>query len=321
MLDRRQILLAMAALGSPSLFAQAGDYPNRPIRMVNPYAPGGSSDPVLRPVTARMAEIYKQPVVIDNKGGAGTNIGSAIVAKATPDGYTLLMGTSSLAINQTLYRSLTYDPIQDLQPIVLLTNVPNALAVHSSVPATTVKEFIAYARANPGKLNYGSSGNGGTNHLGMEALKSAVGIDLMHLPFKGGGPSLQALIAGDVQAMFSPATAFVQHEKAGRVRILGVASASRIAGLDVPTISEAGVPGFSSGVWMALFAPAGTPREIVDKINRDVNGILREPEIVAGYERIYMQPGGGTPEQLAQLLREDTERLGKIVRAVGVRID
>jgi tripartite-type tricarboxylate transporter receptor subunit TctC len=320
MIDRRHLLLGAAALPLAAA-AQDRDYPNRSVRVVNPYAPGGSSDPVLRPVTTRLTQLHGQPYVIDNKGGAGTNIGSEIVAKAKPDGYTLLMGTSSLAINQTLYKSLAYDPIKDLQPIVLLTNVPNALAVHASVPARDVRGLIEYARANPGKLSYGSSGNGGTNHLGMEAFKTQAKVDLLHVPFKGGGPALNALLSGEVQVMLSPATAFVQHEKSGRIRMLGVASHKRVEGLPAPTLSEAGLPGFESGVWMALFAPAGTPRPIVDKLNADVNRILREPATTEDYQRIYMQPGGGTPEELAKLLKDDTERLGQLVKASGVRID
>ena len=321
MINRRHMLLAAAALAGAPAFAQEGDYPNRAIRMVNPYAPGGSSDPVLRPVTTRLTQIWNQPIVIDNKGGAGTNIGSEIVAKAKPDGYTLLMGTSSLAINPSLYKSLAYDPIKDLQPIVLLTNVPNALAVHSSVPVKNVRELVEYARANPGKLSYGSSGNGGTNHLGMEAFKAVTRTELLHVPYKGGGPALNGLLAGDVQVMLSPVTAFLQHEQAGRLRILGVASDKRVAGLDVPTIADAGVAGYESGVWMALFAPAGTPRAIVEKINAASNRILREPALISEYQRIYMQPGGGTPEQLGRLLSDDTERLGKLVKTAGVRID
>jgi tripartite-type tricarboxylate transporter receptor subunit TctC len=321
MTNRRQALVALTSFAALGAQAQDGDYPNRAIRVVNPYAPGGSSDPVLRPITTRLAQIYGQGVVIDNKGGAGTNIGSEIAAKSKPDGYTLLMGTSSLAINQTLYKSLAYDPIKDLQPIVLLTNVPNALAVHSSLPVKNVRELIEYAREHPGKLSYGSSGNGGTNHLGMEAFKAAAKVDLVHVPYKGGGPALNALLAGEVQVMLSPATAFLQHEKSGRIRMLAVASHQRVHGLPVPTVAEAGLPGFESGVWMAMFAPAGTPGPIVEKLNSDINKILKEPAILSDFQRIYMQPGGGTPEELAKLLRDDTERLGRIVKAAGVRID
>ncbi|MGE4243449.1 Bug family tripartite tricarboxylate transporter substrate binding protein [Ramlibacter sp.] len=319
MIRRRHLLLATGAL--PFAAHAQERYPDRQVRVVNPYAPGGSSDPVLRPVTTRLHQLHGQPYVIDNKGGAGTNIGSEIVAKAKPDGYTLLLGTSSLAINPTLYRTLSYDPIKDLQPIVLLTNVPNALAVHSSVPVKDVRGLIEYARANPGKLSYGSSGNGGTNHLGMEAFKQQTKVDMLHVPFKGGGPALNGLLAGDVQVMLSPATAFAQHAKAGRVRLIAIAAHRRVEGIDAPTMSEAGVPGFESGVWMAMFAPAGTPRPIVDKLNADINRILKEPEIVQSYERIYMQPGGGTPEDMQKLLRDDTERLGRLVKSVGVRVD
>jgi tripartite-type tricarboxylate transporter receptor subunit TctC len=320
LINRRRLLALATATAYAPAFAQE-NYPNRPVRVVNPYAPGGSSDPVLRPVTNRLGQIYSAGVVIDNKGGAGTNIGSDIVAKSKADGYTLLMGTSSLAINQALYKSLSYDPIKDLQPIILLTNVPNALAVHSSVPVKNVRELIEYARANPGKLSYGSSGNGGTNHLGMEAFKTAAKVDILHVPYKGGGPALNALLSGEVQVMLSPATAFMQHDKTGRLRVMGIASSRRVAGLNVPTLSEEGLPNFDSGVWMALFAPAGTPRNIIDKLNADVNKILKDSILVDEYQRVHMQPGGGTPEDLEKLLREDTDRLGRVVKAIGVRID
>jgi tripartite-type tricarboxylate transporter receptor subunit TctC len=322
MIHRRQLLTAAASLAGLPAFAQDGGYPNHGVRVINPYAPGGSSDPVLRPVTIRFAQIWNQSVVIENKGGAGTHIGSEYVAKSKPDGYTLLLGTSALAIGPALYANLNYDPIKDLQPIVMLTNVPNALAVHASVPVKSVRELIDYARAHPGKLSFSSSGNGSTNQLGMEAFKAATKTDILHVPYKGGGPALAALLAGDVKLMMSPLTAFVTQEKAGRIRILGVGSRERVSGLEhIPTLAESGLPGYESGVWMSLFAPAGTPRTIIEKINADVNRILKEPAIVSDYQRIYMQPGGGTPEGMAKLLLEDTERLGKLVKAAGVHID
>lgn len=319
MTDRRRFLAAGCAVGVlPRAFAQQ-DYPNRPVRVVNPYAPGGSSDPALRPVTTRLQQAYGQNFLIENRGGAGTNIGNEIVAKAKPDGYTLLMGTSSLAINPTLYRSLAYDPVRDLQPITLLTNIPNALAVNASLPVRTVAEFIRYARDNAGKLNYSSSGVGGTNHLGMELLKSQAGLDIVHVPYKGGGPALVGLLGNEVQVMLSPITAFLPHEQAGKLRILGVASARRVQGVDVPTVAEAAsLPGYESGVWMALFAPAGTPRAIVDRLSADVNRLLRQPDLLAEYERVFFVPGGGSPEDLARLLRDDTERLGRLIRSLGL---
>jgi tripartite-type tricarboxylate transporter receptor subunit TctC len=229
------------------------------------------------------------------------------------------MGTSSLAINQTLYKSLSYDPIRHLQPITLLTNIPNALAVNAALPVRSVAELIQYARLNPGKLNYSSSGIGGTNHLGMELLKSMAGVDIVHVPYKGGGPALIGLLANEAQVMLSPITAFVQHEQAGKVRILGVASPRRVAGADVPTVAEAaGLPGYESGVWMALFAPAGTPRMVVDKLSQDANRFLRQPDLVAEYERTYFVPGGGSPEDLARLLLADTDRLGRLIRTLGL---
>ena len=312
----------IATFISATAQAQAdADYPNKTIRVVNPYAPGGSSDPILRPVVTRLQQLYGQGVIIDNKGGAGTNIGSEIVAKAKPDGYTLLLGTSSLSINPSLYKSLNYDPIRDLQPITLLTNVPNALAVNASVPVKNVRELIEYARANPGKLSYGSSGNGGTNQLGMENFKTLTRTEMIHVPYKGGGPALIGLLGGEVQVMLSPLTAFAQHEKSGRLRILAIASHKRISGVDLPTVAESGVPGYESGVWMALFAPAGTPKPIIDKLNADVNRILKDPQLVSEYQKVFMVTGGGSAEELGKLVRDDADRLGKVVKALGVHVD
>jgi len=319
MTDRRRFLAAGCALAALPLPAAPQEYPSRPVRVVNPYAPGGSSDPALRPVTTRLQQLYGQNFLIENRGGAGTNIGNEVVARAKPDGHTLLMGTSSLAINPTLYRSLSYDPVRDLQPITLLTNIPNALAVNASLPVRTVAELIRYAREQPGRLNYGSSGVGGTNHLGMELLKSQAGIDIVHVPYKGGGPALIGLLGNEVQVMLSPITAFLQHEQSGRLRLLGVASPRRVAGVDAPTVAEAaGLPGYESGVWMAVFAPAGTPRSIVDRLAVDVDRLLRQPDLIAEYERVFFVPGGGSPEDLARLLREDTDRLGRLIRALGL---
>ena len=313
------MMLAVALFGAGAALAQ--DYPNRPIRIVNPYAPGGSTDPVLRPMIQRMSELLGQAVFIENKPGAGTNIGSEIVAKSKPDGYTLLLGTSSLASSPSLYKKLNYDPVKDLQPVALLVYAPFTLAVNASLPVKSVQELIDYAHANPGKLNYGSAGNGGAIHLGTELFKSMTKTDIVHVPFKGSGEVINALLGGDIQVALSPATNFVQHAKAGRVRMLAVASSRRVDGLDLPTFADVGRPLFVSGVWMALFAPVGTPKEIIDKLNGAVNIALKERNIVETYQRIGMVVEGGSAEDLGRLYLQEVERWPKIVKEAGLVLD
>ncbi len=324
---RRRMMMVIASCavaaalpaGLNGVLAQG--YPDRAVRVVNPYAPGGSTDPVLRPVTQKLHELTGQSFYIDNKPGAGTNIGSEIVAKAKPDGYTLLLGTSSLAISPSLYKNLNYDPAKDLQPIALLVNAPFTLAVSANLPVTSVAELIAYAKANPGKLNYGSSGNGGAIHLGMELFKSMTGTDIVHIPFKGSGESVNSLLAGDIQVLLSPSTNFAAHARNGRLRMLAVAASRRVEGLDLPTVAEAGVPGFEAGVWMALFAPAGTPPPVITKLSEDVNKALADPAIAEAYARQGMVVGGGSPQDLDRIFRADLQRWPAILKNSGAKID
>jgi tripartite-type tricarboxylate transporter receptor subunit TctC len=312
---------SVTALATVATTVSAQDYPNRQIRLVNPYAPGGSTDPVIRPVATKLQEMLGQAVYIDNKPGAGTNIGSEIVAKAKPDGYTLLLATSSLAISPSLYKGLTYDPVKDLQPVVMLVNAPFTLAVSGALPVKNVQELIAYAKANPGKLSYGSSGNGGAIHLGMELFKSLTKTDMLHVPYKGSGQSLNGLLAGDIQVMLSPEVNFTQHAKTGRIRMLAVAASKRVEGLDLPTVAESGVPGFESGVWMALFAPAGTPKPIVDRINANVNQILKDQSVADAYQKMGMVPGSGSADELTRFYLQDVQRWPQVVRQSGAKIE
>ncbi len=319
-----RVILQGVALGyalSVANVAVAQDYPSRPIRIVNPYAPGGSTDAVLRPMLEKMSEALGQNVIVEYKPGAGTNIGSELVAKSKPDGYTLLLATSALATSPSLYKKLNYDPVKDLQPIVSLVYAPFTMVVSANLPVNNVAELIAYARANPGKLNYGSSGNGGPIHLGMELFKSLTKTDIVHVPFKGSGEVINALLSNEVQVSFTPAVNFVQHAKTGRARMLAVASTRRVPGLDLPTVDEAGVKGFTSGVWMALFAPAGTPRPIIDKINNAVNRGLQSTQISETYHRLGMVIEGGSPEELSKMYLEDVRRWPAIVRAAGLVIN
>ena len=313
-------LIAVLLLGIAPLIA-AQDYPNRPIRLVNPSAPGGSSDPILRLLGQKLLEGWGQPLVIESHPGAATGIGTEIATRATPDGYTWLMGSSSMAINPSVYPKLTYDAQRDLAPIIMLTLSPNVLAVHQSVPVKSVAELIAYARANPGKLSYGSSGNGATNHLAMELFKAMAKIDLVHIPYKTGGAAVNDLLGGQVQVLFNPASSLVPHEKSGRIRLLAVTSPNRVAGLDLPTMSEAGLTGFESNVWYGFFAPARTPRPIIDRINAEVNRILKEKSVSDQLQSAGHVPVGGTPEDLGDYLRRDTAKWARVVKESGTKID
>ncbi len=310
--------LAVLAAGS----AQAQDWPHaKVIKLVNPYAPGGSTERVVRMVAQRLSETLKQSVIVDNRPGAGSNIGNQAVAQAAPDGYTLLNGTSSLAINVSLYSKLGYDPVRDLAPVILLTHSPNVLAVHPSLPVQSVSDLITYARANPGKLNYGSSGNGATNHLAMEKFKTDAGLSIEHIPYKGGGPAMADLIAGQIQVMFNPPSSLMPHHATGRMRALAVSSRQRLDGLDLPTIDESGLKGFESSVWFAVFAPAGTPRPIIDRINADLNLMLKDPATAAQLSKAGLIPMGGTPEDLAQLLKDEVAAWARVIKASGAKVD
>ncbi len=320
----KNLLFRIALLGVGLMAvasASAQDYPAKPIRLVDPYVPGGSTSVVSRAISQKFQEMTKQPLVIDNRPGAGSNIGSDIVAKSPPDGYTLLLGTSSLAINPALYRSMSFHPVNDLAPIAMLIRTPNVLAVHPSLPVRTVSELIDYARANPGKLNYGSSGNGATNHMGAELFKSMAKVDMVHVPFKGGGEALTALLGGQINVLFNPASTLVPHEKSGKLRLLAVASAKRVDSLSLPTVSESGLPGFESGVWFGLFAPAGTPAPIIANLNAVVNAILKDKQVADVLNGSGLIPIGGTPAELKDLLAFDTVRWAAVVKASGLKID
>ncbi|MFM9993925.1 MAG: Bug family tripartite tricarboxylate transporter substrate binding protein [Burkholderiaceae bacterium] len=301
--------------------AHAQDYPIRAIRLVNPYAPGGSTDPVIRPITLKLQEAWGQAIFIDNKPGAGTNLGSELVAKSKPDGYTLLLGTSSLAISPSLYKNLNYDPAKDLVPIAMLVNAPFTFAISSKLPFKTLKELIEHARQNPNQLTYGSSGNGGAIHLAMELFQSITKIKLLHIPYKGSGQALSGLISGDINVMLSPEINFTQHVKTGKIRTLAVASPKRIEGLQLPTVSESGMVGFEAGVWMALFAPAETPKAIIQKINQEVGKVLKDKTMIDNFSKMGMEIGSGSPEDLARFYLKDMQRWPQVVQDSGAKID
>ena len=297
------------------------NYPNKPVRLIDPYAPGGSTSLVSRAISDKFQEIAGQSMVIEYKPGAASNIGGNLVARSTPDGYTLLIAASSLAINPTLYPNMPFDPVKDLAPVAMLTRAPNVLAVHPSLPVKSVAELIDHARAHPGKLNYGSSGNGATNHLAMELFKTMAEVDIQHIPFKGGGEAMAALIGNQVQVMFNPASTVVPQAQGGRARMLGVASPERVDGLDLPTIAESGLPGFESSVWFGLFAPANTPAPILDKLNAYINRILKDERINGLLVSNGFIPIGGSAENLGKNMAEDVDRWAKVIEAANVKID
>jgi len=258
-------------------------------------------------------------MVVENRPGAASNIGSNLVAKSEPDGYTLLMGTSSLAINPSLYTRMNFDPRKDLAPVAGLISAPNVLAVAATLPVHSVADLIAYAKAHPGELNYGSSGNGATNHMAMEMLKTLAGVQLTHVPFKGGGEALSALLGGQIQVMFNPASTLQQHHAAGRIRMLAVTTESRLEGLPLPTVAET-LPGFESSVWFA-FAPAGTAEPVVQKLNAVVKRALTDSDSRALLREHGMVPLVGTPGELQARLQKDTAGWAGVVKASGARID
>ncbi len=310
--------LAAGLLAIPGAsFGQS--FPARPVRMVAPYAPGGSSSAAAQSLAQLFLEISGQPLVLDYKPGAASNIGSDLVAKSAPDGYTVLMGTSSLAINPNLYRSLPFDPQKDLAPVTILFRTSNVLAVNPSLPIHSVKDLISHARANPGKLNYGSAGSGATNHMAMELLKYMAKVDIVHVPFKGGGEALPALMSGEIQVMFSPAATLAAQAKAGRVRMIAVSGSQPAGGL--PTVAESGLPGFESTVWFGMFAPAGTPGPVISKLNADVNRALKERRMLDVLATHGLEGVGGPPEDLKKLLLADHERWATVVKATGIKID
>ena len=275
MRGRRGVLALAITMIAPAA-AQPAAFPAKPIRIVNPYSAGGTTDVVLRRLSQKLVEQWGQPFLIDNRPGGGTIPGTEMVVRAAPDGYTLLDGTSTLAINVHLQAKLPFDALKDLAPVVLLTITPNVLAVHPAVPARSIRELVELARARPGKLTYASAGNGATNHLAMELFKTLAGVDILHIPYKGGAPAVTAMLAGEVDILMNPPNNIMPAHRTGRMRALGVGSAGRTPGIDLPTIAESGVPGFESTVWFALFAPAATPQPLIARINEEVNRALRD---------------------------------------------
>ena len=315
-------LLAFSALAAaPMAGAQA--YPAKPIRIVVPFPPGGATDILARAVAQKLTDAWGQAVVVDNRPGAGGNIGSEIVAKAAPDGYTLEMGTvGTHAINASLYAKMPYDHVKDFAPVILVAGVPNVLVVNPSLPVSSVQELIAYAKANPGKLNFAWSGSGTSIHLAGELFKVMAGVQMTHIPYKGSAPALQDLIGGQVQLMFDNLPPSLPHIKAGKLRALAVTSATRSSALpDTPTIAESGLPGFEASSWFGVLAPAGTPPAIIARLNAEIGAWLASAEAKEKMLALGANIGGGSPEDFARHIAAETAKWQKVVKASGAKVD
>ena len=300
----------------------AQSYPSKPIRLVLPYPPGGGTDVIARPLAQKLTEQLGQQVIVDNRGGAGGNIGMEFVAKSPADGYTLLFAlTAQYAVNPSLYPKLPYDPVRDYAPISLLANAPYLLVVHPALPAKSVAELVALVKARPGQLSYSSSGNGSGAHLAGEMLRSLARVEIVHVPYKGAGPAMPDLIAGQVQLSFITYTAAGPHIKTGRLRALGVTTAKRSPTLpDLPAIGET-VAGYDSAVWYGFAAPAGTPLEIVSKLNAEVLRVLAAPDFRSRITLEAVSPIGSTPEEFGSFMRSEIVRWAKVVKDSGAKVD
>ena len=316
----RLLIGFLAAVSVATAFAQS--YPSKPIRVVVPATPGGAIDLAARTIGAKLTEAWGQPVVVENKGGAAGIVGSDSVAKAAPDGHTLALVASSHAINPSLYAKLPFDTVKDFAPVILTHVVPLVLVVNQALPAKSVNEFISYAKANPGKLSFASSGNGGAPHLSAELFKAMAGIDMLHVPYKGSTAAHPDLLSGQVPVMFDTVVAIAPHVKSGKVRALGVTTTRRSAVLpDVPPISQAGIPGYDTSTWGGVLAPGGTPADIVAKLNAEIARILKMPDVRERMMNAGSEPGGGTPGQFKAFIDAEMIKWAKVVKDSGAKAD
>ena len=311
--------MAAIAAGAP---CHAQPYPARPIRLVVPQSAGGSTDLVARPLAQRVGDAMKTAIVVDNRPGAGSTIGTDIVAKAPADGYTLLAVAASFTMSPSLYKKLPFDPLRDFAAISLLSSLPNILVVHPSLPVKSMKELIAYAKAQPGKLNYSSSGMATGTHMSMELLKHLTGISMLHVPYKGGAPSVTALLSSEVQLCFATISTALPHVKSNRLRALAVSSARRaVAAPDVPTIAESGVPGYDYASWIGLLAPAKTPPDIVGRLAAESARVMQTAEMKTLLQHEGSEPVGSTPREFDTLIKTEVERWKKVAAAAGIKAE
>ena len=311
--------LTAAVLGFVACSAIAADaYPTRPIRIVDPFSPGGSTEAQARALATKITEAWGQPVVIDARPGAGSALGSAVVANATPDGYTLLVNNVGLVTSALMAKKPPYDPVKDFAGVIMTGTQPQFIVVHPSLPAT-LKEFIQYAKANPGKVNFGSSGVGGSSHLSVEYFKLVTGLDIVHVPYKGSAPSATAIMANEIQLGSFSGNSVLPHIKSGKLRALAVTTLKRAAVMpEVPTAAESGLPGYEVVTWGGIFAPAKTPRAIVTKLNQQMNAALQTADVKERYFRIGVDVAGGPPEVLSKLLVSEVRKWSKVISDANI---
>ena len=321
---KTQAFAAAALIGAlAAADAAAQDYPVRPVRLIIPFAPGGTNDVIGRLVGSRLTETLGQQVIADNRGGAGGTIGAELAAKSPADGYTIVIGhIGTLAVNPTLYRKLAYDPLKDFQPISLIAKVPNIMVVHPNVPAKSAKDIIAIAKAKPGALVYGSGGSGGAAHLATEYFKLMAKIDMVHVPYKGTGPALVDLLAGQTQLVLAGVPGISGHVKAGKLRAIGVSTARRLAVFpDVPTIAESGVPGFEATQWYGVLGPSGMTRTVLTRLNQDIVKVLQTREMQDRLAADGAEPFASTPDEFHAFIKAEIARWAPVIKAAQIRAD
>jgi tripartite-type tricarboxylate transporter receptor subunit TctC len=320
---RRRAFFAAACLALPALSRAQEAYPRRPIRIVVPFTPGTGIDILARTLGQKLGERWNIAVVVENRPGASGNIGTDAVAKSPPDGYTLLMTASTFVLNRSLFRAIPYDPVKDFAPVLPLAIGSLALVVHPSVKAATVAEFVALAKASPGRIDYGSPGRGTPHHLAMELFKHATGIDLVHVPYKGSGPAVSDLLGGQIAVMFLPVHLALPQAQGGKLRILAAGGVARASATpDIPSLAEAaGIRDIDADIWYALYAPAGTPRDVISRLNGELNALLKLADIRETLAKQGLATTGGTPEQLARLTAEDMERWARVIREARIEAE
>lgn len=318
----RRTFLAATALALTAGHARAQSYPNRPIKLIVPFPPGGSADALARTIGERIGKAMGQPVVVENKPGAGGIPGASAVATAPADGYTLLFANTNIAINPSLYKKLPYDTAAAFAPVVLMVQVPNLLLVPADLGVTSVPDLIALAKSRPGRLNYASAGNGTFPHLAVEMFKHLSGTSITHVPYKGAAPALTALLSGEVQLLSNDLVTATQHVKSGKLRALAITSATRSSALpDIPTLAEAGLRDYVAVGWQGIMAPSGTPAAVVDRLNNEINKALSDPELRASLSSQGLLVAGGSVQQFADFVRQDTARWAATVKASGASVD
>jgi len=315
------LFIFASALAGVTAPVQA-QYPEKPLRFILPFPPGGGTDTLGRVIGQKLSDMLGQQVVMDNRPGAGANLGAEIAAKSPPDGYTLFMGNVAHTINVSLYSRLNYDLARDFAPVTLLASTPNILVVHPSLPVKSVKELIALAKAQPGRLDYASSGSGSSSHLAAELFDNMAGVKMTHVPYKGGGPAVIALISGQVSVGFATTPSVISYVKAGKLRGLAVTGAHRSPAIPgLPTISEAGVPGYEAGTWYGLLVPSGTPKEIIARLHADAVKVLKLPDVKARLDATGYEAIGSTPEEYAAYTRTEIAKWAGVIKASGVHVD